>query len=299
MPLSATPINISNEKIKSTRDAIIERNDHLEYSNIPVAVFGPFSSKFNPYDGTAIEKSLDDSISNSGDVAYEFLEENVGSAGEDNNPKTGSQAQVENEFLNEVKNGLRDKGVNAFVASDVPPFSDQENTIEDWEDYFDDAQLGEWDYVTQSYIYSKIANINIFVFRYLGNPVGVTYEIADIFRGARSDDQPEILEQSLLWFESRIDEEIRANKKYTSRSEEEIRQHLSDSSGPHYLSAMLEHVTTDQNSDFEPASDVNPTIWEPFQRSQDIIDKTVAKVKMASNSDERYVSPIQRMCDVN
>lgn len=239
------------EDLRQIRQSVIEKRNHLERNEVLVALFGPFSSKYEIHDVLTVEKitnKKDDG--GNGQIPKEFLKESCHHYSND----PTSIGEKESTFISDLKSELRKEGVNAFVASKIPPFGDSDFNQE-WREYVDNELIEEdWNYIKQSYLYALMANINVFSFRYFGNPVGVTYEIADTMRGIGFEP-----EQCIAFFESDLRREENLYQKYTKLSEDRIEERL-EHQYPNYLSSMLEHLPREHSIWWEHFEDIDKII---------------------------------------
>ncbi|KAA9406710.1 hypothetical protein Har1131_07820 [Haloarcula sp. CBA1131] len=173
--------------------------------------------------------------------------------------------EIENEirdFLADVVEELqKEYGFNAFLAGSVPPFKRESKRSAKWEDsVFPQSELidPDFNYIQQSRTYARVGDVSIFIFRYLGNPVGTTYEIADIFKG----DDNGIVENSVLYYQSDPEREGDLERKFGEFSG--WGNYDSNPSKPHYLSAMVTEMSDQYGEEI---------MWKPFENPDALAEK--------------------------
>lgn len=255
--------SISETELKKIQKAIYECHSNLEENTTLVALFGPFSSKYTTFDVDSVDSSLNEvADKDATDILHNYATETI--VREEDTLET-----QERDLLSNVRENLRDLGYNAFVAGSVPPFrgEDWDDEHEQWQEYLDDEDLiQEWTYINQSYQYSRLADIVVFVFTYFGNPVGVTYELADITRGAVTNQRDEILEKSLIYYQhdDQFEDEIRMQlPNLDSRTIDYFDTSIQD--GPKYLSAMVQHVEEEYGFRMSRFTDVEDLTFDIYE----------------------------------
>lgn len=255
-------------ELQEIRKAIIKKRDHLEYNDILVSLFGPFSSKYHVLDHKAIEKACQTSDLPSDKVAKQFIAESI-----IDRYDPDSIAGSESEFLTWVKDELQSNGVNAFVASEIPPFGPKNDNQQNWSGHLEEDILKKkWNYVRQSFYYSLISNINVFIFRYWGNPVGVTFEFADVLRGRPSYIEDDA--KSLVFFELKPQDETEVCGNYEDDDRKRVEYYCSNDGMPGYLSAMIVHAL----NEYERLR------WEDFKKKRYVIKRIWEHVRIANKS---------------
>ncbi|GGM40099.1 hypothetical protein [Haloarcula argentinensis] len=208
------------------RDIIENRPLDVSRPDVLIPVFGPFNSKYHFIDSKMAE-SLSEKITTGDDVVYEFLD-------------TAMEFRERfMRFLTNIVEELQEFGFNAFRADEVPPFKSEDDISEEWRDTnysTNELVVPNFDFIQQSRLCADIGDQIAFVFRYIGNPIGTVFELADIF--ANDEQMPS---QTLLFYEEQLEWEESLSSEYPEYSEEWYR---SEKDIPHYLSAMVSEVGT-------------------------------------------------------
>jgi hypothetical protein len=221
---------VSEEIAEEVRDAMIEYHSDLDYSDTIVSIFGPFSHKYHIMDVGHIEESVKD-LTNPSEVIDEY--------------SSLANAIQHREVLNRIKDQLQEYEINAYTALDAPPFDKSrksDETINKWTDttLSESLLFQDMNYIQQSRLLAKASDHTIFLFKYQGNPVGTTFEVADILR-----EMGESEKRCSLFFELNTTKENRLIQKYNNievwddTTAETENAHLER---PQYLSAMMEHI---------------------------------------------------------